>query len=259
MRHLPAPPRRRHFDPHLGPPAQPMKPTSLSRSVEDYLKAIYSLSAQGEAAATSAIAKALDIQPASVTGMVKRMSEAGLVEHAPYRGVQLSEAGRREALKVLRRHRIIETYLSERLGFAWEEVHEEAERLEHAASDRLIESMAVALKNPSHDPHGSPIPTRGGEIEGFEFLTLAEVPVGVRFKVREVRDDDPQRLRDMEAWGLVPGAEVTVVARERLSGPVEVCLGDFDPRVPEDSCQPVPYEVARRVYVVGLEAPIPFE
>lgn len=235
-----------------------MKPTRLSRSVEDYLKAIYTLSADGGTAATSAIARALDIQPASVTGMVKRLSDAELVEHLPYRGVSLSEAGRKAALKVLRRHRILETYLSERLGFAWEEVHAEAERLEHAASDRLIETMANALQNPSHDPHGSPIPTAGGEIEAFTYLTLAEVPVGVRFEVKEVRDDKASRLKALEAWGLVPGAEVTVIVREGLNGPVEVCVGDFAPLAPEETCQAVPLEVARHVYVVELEVPVPF-
>jgi DtxR family Mn-dependent transcriptional regulator len=136
----------------------------LSRSVEDYLKAIYGLCESGDAASTSAIADALDIQPASVTGMVKRLAESGLLEHVPYRGVRLTSSGTREALRVLRRHRILETYLCERLGFSWEDVHGEAERLEHAASDVLIEKMAAALEFPSHDPHGAPIPTRTGPV-----------------------------------------------------------------------------------------------
>src|SRR3990172_3291884 len=123
----------------MPPPARP----ALSRSVEDYLKAIYGLSERGEPASTSAIAEALAVQPASVTGMVKRMAESGLLEHAPYRGVRLTPRGQKEALKVLRRHRLIETYLCERLGFAWEDVHEEAERLEHAVSDLLVERMAA--------------------------------------------------------------------------------------------------------------------
>lgn len=235
-----------------------MASSTLSRSVEDYLKAIYTLSADGGTAATSAIARALDIQPASVTGMVRRLADTGLVEHLPYRGVRLSASGRKAALKVLRRHRILETYLSERLGFAWEDVHAEAESLEHAASDRLIETMASALQNPSHDPHGSPIPTAGGEIEAFTYLTLAETPVGVRFVVKEVRDDESGRLKEMEAWGLVPGAEVTVLIREGLSGPLEVCVGNYDPRRPEDTCKTVTFEVAQRVYVVESEAPVPF-
>jgi len=222
-------------------PSQPV----LSRSVEDYLKAIYALSQRGDPAATSAIARAMEIQPASVTGMVKRLSETGLVEHIPYHGVRLTDEGRRAALRILRRHRILETYLHERLEFAWEEVHDEAERLEHAASDQLIDRMATALRNPSYDPHGSPIPTRSGEIEAFDLQTLAEVPVGATVEVREVRDDQASRLQEMEAWGLVPGTTLRVDLRERLEGPVEVGVG------PNDQMRTVPFEVARRVYVAA--------
>ena len=136
--------------------------SGLSRSVEDYLKVIYSLCEPGEVASTTSIAETLEVQPASVTGMVKRLAEAGYLEHVPYRGVQLTEAGKRTALRILRRHRILETYLTERLGYRWEDVHQEAERLEHAASDELIERMATALENPSSDPHGAPIPTSSG-------------------------------------------------------------------------------------------------
>ncbi len=220
---------------------------TLSHSVEDYLKAVYALSRGGEAAATSAIAGALDVQPASVTGMVKRLSESGLMEHIPYHGVRLTEEGRREALRILRRHRILETYLSERLGYSWDDVHDEAERLEHAASDGLIDRMAAALKDPRHDPHGSPIPTSEGEIEAFEYLTLAEAPVEARVVVREVRDDDSERLRDMATQGLVPGATLVVEGRERLEGPVRLRAGTADaPSVV------VGYEIARRVYVAEL-------
>lgn len=182
----------------------------LSRSVEDYLKAVYGLSEGGEAASTSAIADALAVQPASVTGMVKRLAESGLVEHIPYRGVRLTTRGTREALKVLRRHRIIETYLCERLGYAWEEVHEEAERLEHAASDRLVEKLAEALHSPSHDPHGAPIPTASGEIEATDLATLADAMPGTELRVRAVRDEDPLGLRSLEATGLTPGTRLLV-------------------------------------------------
>ena len=119
-------------------------PRGLSRSVEDYLKAIYSLSEFGRAASTSDVAEALDVQPASVSGMIKRLAESGYVEHLRYRGVRLSAAGTREALRIIRRHRVLETYLARRLGFSWDVVHEEAERLEHAASDELIDRMAAA-------------------------------------------------------------------------------------------------------------------
>lgn len=197
-------------------------PAGLSRSVEDYLKAIYGISEQGDAASTSAIADALAVQPASVTGMVKRMAESGLLEHAPYRGVRLTELGIREALKVLRRHRIIETYLCERLGYAWEDVHGEAERLEHAASDMLVERMEAALQFPRHDPHGAPIPTSAGEIESTDFLTLADAPAGLVMRVRAVRDEDPDRLRFIESTGLVPGARIRVEEGEASEETVAV-------------------------------------
>ena len=123
--------------------------STLTRSVEDYLKAIYELELGGSPAQTSAIASALEVAPPSVSGMVKRLSEAGLLEHVPYRGVQLTEDGRRTALKMVRRHRVVETYLTTKLGYDWDSVHEEAERLEHAVSDGLIERMAMALNNRS--------------------------------------------------------------------------------------------------------------
>ena len=114
----------------------------LTRSVEDYLKAVYSLTEREESASTSALAEALDVQPASVTGMVKRLAECGYLEHARYHGAKLTESGSREALRIIRRHRILETYLSTHLGYSWDDVHQEAERLEHAASDALIDRMA---------------------------------------------------------------------------------------------------------------------
>lgn len=198
---------------------------TLSRSVEDYLKAIYSLSEQGTPAPTSEIAEALDVQPASVSGMIKRLAEAGYVEHAPYRGVKLSAEGTREALRIVRRHRVLELYLSERLGYSWEDVHAEAERLEHAASDELIERMAAALEDPSHDPHGAPIPTSAGVVETSHHRTLDEVGVGDRAFIREVSDDDPERLRFMQARGLVPGVLVHVDARAPFDGPITLRVG----------------------------------
>src|SRR2546421_11074547 len=135
---------------------------SLTRSVEDYLKAIYQLSPEGRPAATRDIAHLLALSAPSVTGMVKRLSEHGLLEHVPYRGVQLTDQGRRAALKMVRRHRLLELYLVQHLGYDWGGVHAEAERLEHAVSDDLIERMASALGQPLYDPHGDPIPTAAG-------------------------------------------------------------------------------------------------
>ncbi|NNM32678.1 MAG: metal-dependent transcriptional regulator [Gemmatimonadetes bacterium] len=200
----------------------------LSRSVEDYLKAVYSLSEQGEAAGTSELARALDVQPASVTGMIKRLAEEGLLEHEPYRGVRLTEKGEREALQVLRRHRIIETYLVERLAYTWDDVHAEAERLEHTASDTLIERMAEALGNPTRDPHGSPIPTSTGEIDTTLSVPLTEVSPGARLVVRSVADEDSKRLRYFASVGLVPGATGVVESAHASDGTVTLRLDSSD-------------------------------
>lgn len=194
----------------------------LSRSTEDYLKAIYQLEASTGAAQTSAIADALAIAPPSVSGMVKRLSESGLLEHVPYRGVQLTAAGRRAALKMVRRHRILEVYLTSKLGYDWDSVHQEAERLEHAVSDELIERMAMALGNPRYDPHGAPIPTIGGEIEELDHLPLAEVPVGEVAELRIVSDEDSERLRYVASLGLRPGVSFQIVARQPFRGPVTI-------------------------------------
>ncbi len=215
----------------------------LSRSVEDYLKVIYGLSETGDPASTSAIASLLDVQPASVTGMVKRLAESGLLEHVPYKGVRLTEQGASDALRVLRRHRILETYLCERLAYSWDDVHDEAERLEHAVSEDLIERMAAALDFPVHDPHGAPIPTRRGEIESAEVATLADARPGDRVRIRAVRDEDSADLRSMAAEGLVPGARVLVSQGQSVDGAVEVSLANGDRRA-------VQADLARHIYVV---------
>ena len=156
----------------------------LTRSVEDYLKAIYRLSSGTQPAATSDIANLLDLSPPSVSGMIKRLSEQGLLEHVPYKGVVLTPAGRRLALRTVRRHRLIESYLVAFLGYSWDAVHDEAERLEHAISDELAERMAAALGNPGVDPHGDPIPTADGDIAEVAGMPLSEVPAGMAVEIR---------------------------------------------------------------------------
>ena len=197
----------------------------LSRSVEDYLKVIYHLSSEGGFATTSDIAEMLAVAPPSVSGMTKRLSEGGLIEHVPYRGVQLTPQGRRAALRMIRRHRVLEVYLTRRLGYDWDNVHEEAERLEHAVSDTLIERMAQALGDPHYDPHGAPIPTVEGEIEETVLVALADARVGATIEVRQVSDADPARLRYLAEQGLVPGTRLTVVDRQPFNGPTVVRLG----------------------------------
>lgn len=201
-------------------------PTPLTRSVEDYLKVIYHLSSQGGFASTSEIAATLDLAAPSVTGMIKRLSETGLTEHVPYQGVHLTAEGRRAALRMIRRHRILETFLTRKLGYDWDGVHEEAERLEHAVSDELIDRMAGALGEPRYDPHGEPIPTAAGEIEEAELVAVARAPVGPALELREVRTQDPERLRYLAEQGLVPGTCIKVTERQPFNGPTMVRAGE---------------------------------
>jgi DtxR family Mn-dependent transcriptional regulator len=219
-------------------------PAPLSRSVEDYLKVIYHLSSEGGFATTSDIASMLAVAPPSVSGMIKRLSEAGLIEHVPYRGVQLTNQGRRAALRMIRRHRIIEVYLTQRLNYDWDNVHEEAERLEHAVSDELIERMARALGDPHYDPHGAPIPTVEGDIEETELVSLAEAVVGATVDVRQVDDEDSARLRYLAELGLTPGTRLAITERQPFNGPTIVRLGDAVRVVGQDLarsvlCRPV--------------------
>ena len=195
---------------------------ALTRSVEDYLKAIYRLSPEGRPASTSEIAHLLELSAPSVSGMVKRLSELGLLEHIPYKGVQLTEDGRRAALRMVRRHRLIEAYLVQFLGYSWDTVDAEAERLEHAVSDTLVERMAGALGHPAVDPHGDPIPAADGSIYERASTPLADIPVGDTVEIRRVDEREPERLRYLAALGLVPGVVVTLRDRQPFGGPVTV-------------------------------------
>jgi DtxR family Mn-dependent transcriptional regulator len=197
---------------------------TLTRSVEDYLKAIYRLSPRGRPAATSEIAQRLELSPASVSGMVKRLSEQGLLEHVPYRGVQLTPEGRRAALRMLRRHRLIEAYLVAFLGYTWDTVHDEAERLEHAVSDTLVDRMANVLGHPTVDPHGDPIPTSEGDILELASTPLAEVPTGATVEIRQVEEGQPDRLRYIASIGLRPGVRVTLLDRQPFQGPITIVV-----------------------------------
>ena len=193
-----------------------------SRAVEDYLKAIRMLQREGTPVATSALAQQLDRSPASVTNMLKSLAERDLVEHVPYYGVRLSDEGEREALRIIRRHRVIEAYLIERLGYSWDRVHAEAERMEHAASDELVDRMAAALGHPELDPHGSPIPTRDGDFDERRWPALSDVSAGTRAVIREVSDADEERLRYLAELGLFPGTRLEVLEREPFEGPIRV-------------------------------------
>jgi DtxR family Mn-dependent transcriptional regulator len=197
----------------------------LTAPVEDYLKAIYALGKGSGAAATNEIAQRLDLAPASVSGMVRRLADQGLLAYERYHGVKLTESGRRAALRTLRRHRVIEAYLAKALGYAWDRVHEEAERLEHAASDELVDRMAANIGEPEVDPHGAPIPTRDGAVDETEYRSLAEMSVGASGSVVRVADEDPEMLRYLAELSIVPGKRVTVKSRAPFDGPITLSVG----------------------------------
>lgn len=203
----------------------------LTAPVEDYLKAIYELESRTGTAATSDVADALAVAPASVTGMIRRLAAQGYLDHEPYRGVTLTDAGRRAALRTIRRHRILESYLTGVLDYPWDRVHDEAERLEHAASDELIERMAAALGHPTADPHGAPIPTAEGTVDEQVHRTLADVAVGESATMVLVSDKDPSLLRYLAEIGLQPGTDVTVLARAPFDGPLTLRIGAHESQV----------------------------
>ncbi len=198
---------------------------TLTAPVEDYLKAIYELETRAGTAVTSEVADALDVAPASATGMIRRLATQGYLDHVPYRGVQLTESGRRAALRTIRRHRILESYLTNVLGYPWDLVHDEAERLEHAASDDLIDRMASALGNPTEDPHGAPIPTAEGVVDERPLGSIADLEVGDHARMVRVSDRDSALLRYLSEISLEPGVEMELLGRAPFDGPITLRIG----------------------------------
>jgi DtxR family Mn-dependent transcriptional regulator len=200
--------------------------TEVSNAVQDYAKAIGSRAQRGDQpVSTSALAERLEVSPASASAMIKRLESMGLVEHEPYHGVQLTRAGERVALEVLRHHRLLELYLAEALGMSWDRVHEEAEVLEHAISPALSELIAAKLGNPTHDPHGDPIPTADGEIDEAPTRALSDLDPGARGVFVRVSDSDPDMLRYLAERGIAPGDRFEVLKREPFEGPLTVRFG----------------------------------
>jgi DtxR family Mn-dependent transcriptional regulator len=198
-----------------------------SLTIENYVKAIYQISAreQGPAVATGRLAEALGVSPGTVTSMLKTLSESGLAEYMPYEGARLTDAGRTLALRVLRRHRLIELFLARTLNLTWDEVHEEAENMEHAVSDLLVDRIDAFLGYPATDPHGDPIPKADGTVAGSTGRCLSELRVGSRFRVVRVIDQSPDFLRYLTETGLQLEAAGMVVANRLESGTITVDVG----------------------------------
>lgn len=198
------------------------EPHMQSKSVEDFLKAVFTLQQQTERVSTNTLRDALNITAPSVTDMAQRLVAAGLVDYQKYRGVVLTDAGRDIALKVIRRHRLIELYLVRELGYALREVHAEAERLEHAVSDHFVEALARKLGDPELDPHGDPIPSAEGVIAQLELRPLSEIETGIEATIARLKTSDPQMLQHMLDRGFILEARVKVVERDPFDGPLTV-------------------------------------
>lgn len=200
---------------------------TASAPVEDYVKAIYSLTLEGhEAASTSQIAERLGLTAGSVSTMVKRMDAAGLAEHVPYRGVRLTATGRQLALSVIRRHRLLELFLAQSLDIPWEDVHHYADALEHAASDELIELIAAKLGDPVADPHGDPIPNRLLEIDERPSPTIADLEPGEHATIVRVSDSDPAMLRYLTEQRISIGNPVEMIGQRPFDGPCDVVIDE---------------------------------
>ena len=196
-----------------------------TEAIEDYTKAIYALASRGEGnVTTNALAERLGVTPGSASAMVKKLAERGLAQHQPYHGVQLTPAGERVALQVMRNHRLIELYLTEHLGVPWDRVHEEAEALEHVISEDLRARIAAKLGDPTHDPHGDPIPDADLVIDEGRTRSLAEMQVGDRGRFVRISDADPGMLRYLDGRGIALGDEIEVLERQPFDGPLTVRL-----------------------------------
>lgn len=193
---------------------------ALSQSIEDYLKSIYEIESKGEKVTTSLLSEKLDVAPASITSMIKKLSERKLVTHKKYQGVKLTKAGLKIALEIVRHHRLIELYLKEALGVPWDQVHDEAEKWEHVLSEDLEDRIDEFLGHPTSDPHGSPIPDRDGKMIERECTNLVEIPTGEKVVIAEVSDHNPELLRYFGNMGLYPETEIKIVSVEPFEGPI---------------------------------------
>jgi len=197
---------------------------SRSQSVEDYLKAIYKLEnmMDGKGVPTSDLAREMGVANASVTNMVKRLSGLGMVTYQSYYGSRLTESGRKIALEMIRHHRLLELYLAEMLGYSWDQVHEEAEKLEHHISEQFEDKIAELLNNPKFDPHGDPIPSKDGKMPKLGLKPLSEISTDGEIVVKRVKNQDPELLRYLYSYGLTPGSKVQVVNKEPFDGPLDL-------------------------------------
>ena len=218
-----------------------------TESIDDYLKAIYELAGDDARAGTAAIAKKLEVAPASVTGMLRKLAEQEppWVEYEKHHGAALTDRGRMRALEIIRHHRLIELFLHDSLGYDWDEVHAEAEKLEHAISERFEDRIAEKLGHPEIDPHGHPIPRKDGTIPTRDETWLPELEAGSEAVVSSVSDRNPEMLRYLSKLGLRPGVRIKLVEKSPFDGPLMLSIGDAD------EVTPLGYKVSREIHVLA--------
>lgn len=224
-----------------------------TEAVEDFLKQVYLLQQQVDPVPTTLIAQALDIAAPSVTDMIKRLSEANegippLLDYTRYKGVTLTPLGEKIALEVIRHHRLLELYLSQALGYSWDQVHAEAEKLEHHISEQFESRIADALGNPELDPHGDPIPALDGTVTDVGLTLLSELPVGQNATISRITDQSPEVLRYFSDLGLTPGVKIKLTERAPLGDTVSVCI---DPQAKRNRDKTISVQVARKVLVTA--------
>ena len=196
--------------------------TAISAVMREYLGEIYRLERSPEGVTTSALAERLEVSSSAVARMLRRLDEAGMLRHVPYQGVQLTPQGEREALRSIRRHRLLEVFLVKVMGFSWDEVHEQAHGLQLTITEAFEDRMDAVAGYPSHCPHGDPIPTKDGLIAPVNDQPLLEAPVGASGVLRRVKTDDSEKLRYLAQLGLVPGVPLQIVGRAPFNGPLRI-------------------------------------
>ncbi len=210
-----------------------MMDEKITQTVEDYLKTIYDITSDHERASTNQIAESLGVAPASVTGMLKKLAdiEPPIVDYQRHRGVALTPGGEKIALEVIRHHRLIEMFLQQMLGYEWDEVHGEADRLEHVISEEFEERIAKALGDPSHDPHGDPIPSKDLQMPSSSFLPLCEMRPGQEGVVLRVRDENPEMLRYLSELGIIPNTDLKIIEYSPLDDNLSLQVSGSKKRV----------------------------
>ena len=217
----------------------------LTQAIEDYLKQIYKLEQTDKGATTSSIAEAMQVSAASVTSMLKRLSKLNLIDYSSYKAVTLTDTGRHTALETIRHHRLLELFLVEKLNFNWDEVHEEADTLEHYISEKLEDRIAEILEDPSRDPHGDPIPDKQGQLPVVDWIKMSESSIGKEYLIRRITEQEPEVLQYLQGIGILPGVKVGIENKGPFEGPITIQI--------EGKQEVIGQKIAQKIYLIEYE------